>query len=126
LLVGFLLMGVFLHGQLRRSQKTTWIRTFISWSAYNIFVLITPLILLILVQYTPLFITGAIPFVGPGGFFIALTQNLLHIIVVLIIVLPIQTWFYQLTGRIYLGAILNAALVTWMFVSSQVIAPVPI
>jgi len=126
LLVGFLLMGVFLHGQLRRSQKTTWIRTFISWSAYNIFVLITPLILLILVQYTPLFITGAIPFVGPGGFFIALTQNLLHIIVVLIIVLPIQTWFYQLTGRIYLGAILNAALVTWMFVSSQVIAPIPI
>jgi pimeloyl-ACP methyl ester carboxylesterase len=126
LLVGFLLMGVFLHGQLRRSQKTTWIMTFITWSAYNICVLITPLILLILVQYTPLFIAGVIPFVGPGGFFIALTQNLLHIIVVLIIVLPIQTWFYQLTGRIYLGAVLNAALVTWMFVSSQVIAPVPI
>jgi hypothetical protein len=41
-------------------------------------------------------------------------------IVVLIMVIPIQTWFYQLTGRIYLGAVLNAALVTWMFVSSQV------
>lgn len=41
-------------------------------------------------------------------------------------VIPIQTWFYQLTGRIYLGAALNAALVTWMFVSSQVIAPVPV
>jgi dienelactone hydrolase len=126
LLVGFLLMGVFLHGQLGRSQKTTWLKTFISWSAYNICVLITPLILLIFVQYMPLFIAGVIPFVGPGGFFIALTQNLLHIIVVLIIVIPIQTWFYQLTGRIYLGAVLNAALVTWMFVSSQVIAPVPV
>ena len=126
LLVGFLLMGVFLHGQLRRSQKATWMRTFIYWSAYNILVLITPLILLILVQYMPLFIAGVIPFVGPGGFLIALTQNLLHIIVVLIIVLPIQTWFYQLTGRIYLGAVLNAALVTWMFVSSQVIAPAPV
>ena len=126
LLVSFLLMGVFLHGQLRRSQKSTWLKTFLSWSAYNICVLITPLILLILVQYAPLFIAGVIPFVGPGGFFIALTQNLLHIIVVLIIVIPIQTWFYQLTGRIYLGAILNAALVTWMFVSSQVIAPIPV
>ncbi|MBE9543154.1 MAG: alpha/beta hydrolase, partial [Proteobacteria bacterium] len=126
LLVSFLLMGVFLHGQLRRSQKSTWLKTFLSWSAYNICVLITPLILLILVQYVPLFIAGVIPFVGPGGFFIALTQNLLHIIVVLIIVIPIQTWFYQLTGRIYLGAMLNAALVTWMFVSSQVIAPIPV
>jgi len=126
LLVGFLLMGVFLHGQLRRSQKSNWLKTFISWSAYNIFVLTAPLTLLILVQYIPLFTVGIIPLAGPGGFFIALTQNLFHLIVVLIIVMPIQTWFYQLTGRIYLGAVLNAALVTWMFVSSQVIAPVPV
>jgi hypothetical protein len=32
----------------------------------------------------------------------------------------------QLTGRIYLGAVLNAALVAWMFTSSQVIAPIPV
>jgi len=126
LLVGFLLLGIFLHGQLRRPQKSIWLKTFISWSAYNIFVPVAPLTLLILVQYIPLFTAGVIPFAGPGGFFIALTQNLFHIIVVLIIVLPIQTWFYQLTGRIYLGAVLNAALVTWMFVSSQVIAPIPV
>ena len=126
LLVGFLLMGIFLHGKLRRAQKSNWLRTSVSWSIANILVLIIPLVIMVLVQYGPLFITGAMPFTGPGGFFIALTQNLLHIIVVLIIVIPIQTWFYQLTGRIYLGALFNAALVTWMFVSSQVIAPVPI
>jgi len=126
LLVGFLLMGIVLHGQLRRSLKSSWLKTFISWSIANILVLIIPLIIIVLVQFGPLFIAGAIPFTGPGGFFIALTQNLLHIIVVLILVIPIQTWFYQLTGRIYLGAVLNAALVTWMFVSSQVIAPVPV
>lgn len=126
LLVGFLLMGIFLHGQLRRAQKSNWLRTFVSWSIANILVLIIPLIIIVVVQFGPLFITGAIPFTGPGGFFIALTQNLLHIIVVLIMVIPIQTWFYQLTGRIYLGALFNAALVTWMFVSSQVIAPVPV
>ena len=119
-------MGIFLHGQLRRAQKSDWLRTFVSWSIANILVLVIPLVVIVLVQYGPLFITNAIPFTGPGCFFIALTQNLLHIIVVLIMVIPIQTWFYQLTGRIYLGALFNAALVTWMFVSSQVIAPVPV
>ncbi|UCE56807.1 MAG: alpha/beta hydrolase [Desulfobacterales bacterium] len=126
LLIGFLLLGIFLHGQLRRPLKSTWLRTFISWSIYNILVLIIPLILFLMVQYVPLFNTGAIPFVGPGGMFIAFTHNLFHIIGVLIMVIPISTWFYQLTGKIYLGAILSAALVTWMFVSSQVIAPIPV
>jgi len=126
LLVGFLLMGIFLHGQLRQPLKSTWLRTFISWSVFNILVLIIPLVLFLLVQYLPLFITGAIPFVGPGGMFIAYTHNLFHIIAVLILVIPISTWFHQLTGRIYLGAMISAGLVAWMFVSSQVIAPIPV
>ena len=126
LLVGFLLMGVFLHGQLRRPLKPTWLKTFIAWSGFNILVLIIPLVVILLVQYVPLFINGAIPFVGPGGMLIVFTHNLFHIIAVLILVTPISTWFYQLTGRIYLGAMLNAALVAWMFVSSQVIAPIPV
>ena len=126
LLVGFLLMGIFLHGQLRQPLKSTWMRTFISWSVFNILVLVIPLVLFLMVQYLPLFISGAIPFVGPGGMFIAYTHNLFHIIAVLILVIPISTWFYQLTGRIYLGAMTQRALVTWMFVSSQVIAPIPV
>ena len=126
LLVGFLLMGIYLHAQLRRPLKNTWLKTFFSWSFYNIAVMIVPLILFLLVQYVPLFTTGAIPVVGPGGMFIAFTHNLFHIIGVLIMIIPISTWFYQLTGKIYAGAILSAALVTWMFVSSQVVAPIPV
>ena len=126
LLVGFLLMGVFLHGQLRRPLQPTWFKTFISWSGFNIMVLVLPLVLLLLVQYIPLFINGTIPLVGPGGMLIAFTHNLFHIIAVLILVIPISTWFYQLTGRIYLGAIVTAGIVAWMFVSSQVIAPIPV
>lgn len=126
LLMGFLLMGVFLHGQMRRPMQTNWLKTFMSWSAANILLLILPLAVIVIVQFGPLLAGGVIPIRGPAGFFIALTQNLLHMMVVLIMVIPIQTWFYQLTGRIYLGAVLNAALVTWMFVSSQVIAPVPV
>jgi hypothetical protein len=126
LLLGFVLLGIFLHGQLRRLQRTTWLKTFISWSLFNTAALIVPLILFLAVEYVPLFATGFLPFVGPGGMFIAFIHNLVHIIIVLILVTPISTWFFQLTGKIYLGALLNACLVAWMFTSSQVIAPMPV
>jgi len=126
LAVGFLLMGIFIHGQLRRPPQSSWWRTFMNWSVFNVLALVTPLIVLLLFQYVPLFTIGAIPLVGPGGMFIAFTHNLFHIIGVLIMIVPLSTWFYQLTGKIYLGALLTAALVAWMFVSSQVVAPLPV
>lgn len=126
LLVGFVLMGFFLHGQLRLPSKGGWFKTFWAWSQANTLAMIIPLILFMLVQYIPLFTIGVIPFVGPGGMLANFTMSLFHIIGVLIMVVPISTWFYQLTGRPYVGAILNAAIVTWMFVSSQVIAPIPV
>lgn len=126
LLVGFVLLGFFLHGQLRRPRKETWLRTFLSWSFWNTLALVAPLILFLMVQYLPLLTTGAIPFVGPGGMLASFTMNLFHIIGVLMITTPLSTWLYQLTGRPYVGAILNAAIVAWMFTSSQVIAPIPV
>jgi len=102
------------------------LRTFFSWSLTNTLALIVPLLLFMLVQYVPLFLTGAVPFTGPGGMLANFVMSLFHIIGVLIMVTPISTWFYQLTGRIYTGALLNAALVAWMFTSSQVIAPLPV
>jgi hypothetical protein len=120
------LTGIFLHGQLRRPMKRTWLRTFGAWSFTNTVALVAPLILFLMIQYIPLFTTGYIPLVGPSGMFIPFVINLFHIIGVLIMVIPISTWFYQLTGKIYLGALVNASLVTWMFVSSQVIAPIPV
>ena len=53
-------------------------------------------------------------------------MNLFHIIRVLIMVSPISTSSCQLTGKIYLGGLVNAALEAWMFTSSQVIALIPI
>jgi hypothetical protein len=126
ILIGFVLMGIFIHGQLRRPPKQNWLKTFALSSLSNILALIAPLILLLMVQYLPLFTTGFIPFSGPGGMLIAFLHSLMHIVIVLMLVTPISTWFYQITGTIYLGAVLNAALVTWMFVSSQVIAPIPV
>jgi len=126
LLAGFLLLGTFLHGRLARPVRRTFWRTFLAWSGSNIFVIIAPLVLLVLAQYLPIFITGVIPFVGPGGVMTTFTLNLVHIIMKLVLIIPIMTWFYQLTGKIYLGSLVSALLVTWMFVSSQVIAPIPV
>jgi len=126
LLIGFVLLGVFLHGQLRRPQKQSRLKTWVSWSFQNTLALITPLILFLTIQYVPLFTAGVVPFVGPGGMLASFTMNLFHIIGVLILTTPISTWFYQITGKVYLGAFVNAALVTWMFTSSQVIAPIPV
>jgi hypothetical protein len=125
-LVGFLFMGVFLHGQLRRPVKQGRLATWVSWSLWNLLAMITPIILFLMIQYVPLFTTGFIPLVGPGGMFVAFIHGLFHIIGVLIVVVPLSTGFYQLTGKIYLGALLNALIVTWMFVSSQVVAPIPV
>ncbi len=126
LLIGFVQTGIFLHGQLRRPRKGTWLKTFVSWSLTNTLALVVPLILFLMIQYVPLLTAGIIPLVGPGGMLTSFTMNLFHIIGVLIMTTPISTWFYQLTGKIYLGALVNAALVTWMFTSSQVIAPIPV
>jgi len=126
ILVGFIMTGIFLHGQLRRPKKRTWFKTFAAWSLANTFALVAPLVLFLLIQYIPLFTTGFIPLVGPGGMFVSFVINLFHIVGVLIMITPISTWFFQLTGKVYLGALVNAALVTWMFVSSQVIAPIPV
>jgi uncharacterized protein len=126
LLLGFLQTGVFLHGQLRRPESKTRLGTFLSWSSVNSLALVTPLLLILTAQYVPLFTTGAIPFVGPGGMLANFVMTLFHVIGILLLTTPISTWFFMLTGRIYVGALLNAMLVTWMLVSSQVIAPVPV
>ena len=126
LTLGFVLNGVFLHGQLRRPRRKTWLGTWGFWTASNLLAQIAPIVLFLMLQYVPLFLTGFIPFVGPGGMFVSFVINLVHIIGVLAMMAPISTWFYMLTGKIYLGAFVNAMLVAWMFASSQVIAPLPI
>jgi uncharacterized protein len=126
LLLGFLFLGAFLHGQMRRPWKKGVVRTWAAWSAANVLVLVVPLLVLLAAQYVPLLVTGVIPFVGPGGVLATFVMNLFHVIGVLVLVIPVSTWLYQLTGKIYPGAILSAALVAWMFTSSQVIAPIPV
>ena len=126
LLAGFLLLGTFLHARPAGPVRKTFGRTFLSWSGSNILVIIAPLLLMVLAQYLPIIAAGVIPLTGPGGMMTTFTLNLVHIIMKLVLIIPIMTWFYLLTGKIYLGSLVSALLVTWMFASSQVIAPIPI
>jgi len=126
ILVCFLQTGVFLHGQLRRAPRTTPMRTFSGRSWDSVVALCLPVVLFLAVQYIPLFTTGFIPFEGPNGLFVVFVINLFHVLALLAITAVISTWFFEWTGRIYLGAILNALLVAWSFAASQVIAPIPV
>ena len=124
-LFGFFILTLFVHGQIRRPRKDTWLKTYFSWTGSNILALITPLFLFLLVQYIPLLSTGFIPFEGPGGVFVVFILELFFIMLMLTIVMILSTWFFQITGKIYLSAIMNTLIVTWLFASSQVIAPIP-
>lgn len=126
LFVGFLFPGFFLYGRIRLPGRATFAGTWFSWSLVDILVMILPLVLMLAVQYIPLLLANRIVLVGPGGMFVLLVINIAHIIGVLLLVLPISAWLFLLSGRPYLGALVSALLVAWMFASSQVIAPVPI
>ena len=116
---------MFVHGHLRRSKKESWLKTYFYWTGSNIFALVVPLVLFLLVQYIPLLTTGFIPLEGPGGVFVVFILELFFIILTLMVVMVLSTWFYQITGMIYLSVLMNAMIVTWLFASSQVVAPIP-
>ena len=122
----FIVTGIFLHGQIRRPAGAGWAKTFASWSLYNIAALCVPIVLFLLVQYVPLFTTGFIPFQGPGGLFVVFIISLWQILLIFAITAVLSTWIFQLTGTVYAGAFLNALIITWMLVSAQVIAPIPV
>jgi len=126
MLVGFLGTGAFLHGMVRRPPQATWWRTFVHWTGTNILIQIVPLALFIVLQYAPLLLFDVIPLVGPGGVMATFVMTLFQLLMVLALTALISTWCYLLTGKIYLGALVNALWVAWLLASSQVIAPIPV
>jgi dienelactone hydrolase len=125
-LVGFWQMGIFLHAQIRPAARASWFSTFIQRTAINWLVMLTPLLVHLAVQYIPIFLGGSVPFVGPGSALVGFVINLIHMVILMFLIIPLSTWFSELTGKIYVGALLNAMLVAWMFTSSSVIAPLPV
>jgi len=125
-LIGFLQMNILLQGQLHPKPRKTWWATALQRSLSGILMITIPLLLHMALQYIPLFTTGAVPFVGPGGALVGFVINLEHMIIIQLLMIPIGSFLYEITGKIYAGAFLNALIVTWMFTSSSVIAPLPV
>lgn len=98
----FIVLGVSLHGQLRTSTQT------------SIILLAGGFVILLLVQYIPLLSGGTMPF-GEA----LLTIVAFQVVPLLTIVALISTFFFRLTGRIYVGAFINAMLITWIIVAGQ-------
>ena len=126
LLVGFLGSGAFLHGMARRPPRATWQRTFVHWAVTNVLIQIVPLAVFILLQYAPLLLFDVVPLVGPGGVMATFVMTMFQLLLVLALTAFISTWCYLFTGKIYLGALVNALWVAWLLASSQVIAPIPV
>ena len=126
LLVGFTITGAFLHGTVRQPRQATWWRTFTHWARTNVLIQVIPLLLFLLLQYGPLLTLNIVPLVGPGGVMATFVMNLFQLLLVFALTAILSTWCYLLTGKVYLGALLNALWVAWMLASSQVIAPIPV
>ncbi|MBI9051056.1 MAG: alpha/beta hydrolase [Anaerolineaceae bacterium] len=124
--LGFWQMGIFLHAQIRPKAGKNWFTNFVQRTILNWAVMLIPLLIHLAIQYIPIYLGGTVPFVGPSAALVGFVMNLFHMVVVLLLIIPVSTYFSELTGKIYLGAMINAMLVTWMFTSSSVIAPIPV
>lgn len=125
-LLGYIYFNIFLQAQLRFKPIGGFIKNTFFVSVRNIIIVIAPLLIILAVQYFPIFLGGNVPINGPGGALIGFIINIEHMCLLLCIMIILSTTAYNLTGKIYLGAILNALLVAWMFTSSSVIAPLPV
>ena len=125
-LVGFIQVNILLQAQLRPAPGKTWLHTVLRKAVVGILVMVIPLLFHYAIQYIPLYTAGVVPFVGPGGALVGFMINIEHMCVLLALMIPLGTCLYEATGSVYPGAILNALIVTWMFTSSSVIAPLPI
>ena len=71
-------------------------------------------VLLVLVQYIPLLTGGIMPLAEP-----LLSIVAFQIVPLLTVVALISTFFFKMTGRIYVGAFINALFITWSIVAGQ-------
>ncbi len=123
---GFVQLQRFLFAQLRLAERKGWFCTWVSDSVKAVLLMILPLLLMLAVQYIPLYLTGVVPIVGPGASLIGFIMNLEHMIVLLSLILPVGAWLYRITGNATAGAMTSALIAAWFFTTSSVLAPVPV
>ncbi|MEX1032180.1 MAG: alpha/beta fold hydrolase [Cellvibrionaceae bacterium] len=110
----FLVFSATFNGPLRRSSASGHDDNPGKAMAINGFIACGGFIGLLLLEYTTLFSTGELLFGEP-----LLTIVAIQFVPLLAIAACISTFCFRLTGRSYLGAFVNALLVTWYIVAGQ-------
>lgn len=109
--------GVFAFGMLRQSEYGSSVKTQLIWWIKIVLAMESVLLIMILVNYLPMFLfgTGPILLMGLYGIF------LMAYLPIFAGIFFIMTAFYQQTGRIYLGAITATLLVAWIMTAGMLI-----
>ena len=114
LIIYFLVIGLILHGELRRDKPGSEIKL-CKEMLINIFLLITGYIIFEFLGYLPLFAGGTLAIPLASLWYIIMFQ----FFPMFAIAAMVSTYFYRKTGHIYTGAFLCAMLVTWIIVAGQ-------
>ncbi len=107
----FLVFALVLHGQMRRSDEASFTRA----AGVNAILAGGGILALLVWQYGSLFVTGSLAIPAQA----LLTIVALQFVVVLPLAGIISTRYFQQTGQIYTGAIVNGLFVTWLIVAGQ-------
>jgi uncharacterized protein len=122
-LVFYLVNGVILNGQFRMNRASSDRKTAWKWFLGSFFINTVGIIVLLLMQYLPLFARDQLLWHGVGA---NANGPLLGIVAfqfvpVNIVVSLTSAYFYRKTGKVYTGAFVCALLVTWYIVAGQAI-----
>ena len=110
----FIVEGMWIVGFLRPPLKNRRLKSYTSWGLKVAAIKCTPYVIVVAVQYLPILIIGDILIQNILAFILLFLLGSLPIFVVTSALLA---WSYQLTNRVYIGAILNALIFSWNLAS---------
>jgi pimeloyl-ACP methyl ester carboxylesterase len=127
--------GIFLFGQAGQKERSTPTRTQWGWWVKILYAALFGLLLVLLFQYLPWMVFGQGPgfesilsnWVNADGVSVLAKYSGIWPLMLLVyipqfaILLWFLTWFYRRTGRIYLGALMIAALAMWFMTAGTII-----
>ncbi|MBN2231064.1 MAG: alpha/beta hydrolase [Candidatus Thorarchaeota archaeon] len=109
--------GVFTYGMIKQPESDSQIKTQMIWWIKIVFAMESTLLVLILVNYLPMFLIGTGPVLSMGLYGIFLMAYLPLFAGIFFV----MTALYIKTGRIYLGGIVATLLVVWIMTAGMII-----
>ncbi|MFX1253924.1 MAG: alpha/beta hydrolase family protein [Promethearchaeota archaeon] len=107
----FVIEGMWLMGLLRSSTKEMWIKTQFSWTIYATFIKCLPYLFILFIQIIMSAIIGTAFIQGTIGFYLLF---LWMFVIMYVVSTVIMAWSYRLTSRVYVGAVLNGLIFSWI------------